>query len=121
MMDVPAGPDDTAWLDLGPRPGEIGSAVIDGHAGWKDNIPAVFDNLYKLNIGDKIFIEDASGMTLTFVVRKIRTYTSTADVSAVFASNDTKAHLNLITCAGAWNEATKSSSKRLVVFADRDM
>jgi hypothetical protein len=34
-MDVPAGPADVAWFDLGPRPGEIGSAVVAGHYwGW---------------------------------------------------------------------------------------
>ena len=37
-MDVPKGPSDVAWFDLGPRPGEVGSAVIAGHEGWKDNI-----------------------------------------------------------------------------------
>jgi LPXTG-site transpeptidase (sortase) family protein len=121
LMDAPAGPSDTAWFDLGPLPGDTGSAVIDGHSGWKNNIPAVFDNLYKLNIGDKIYVEDTSGMTTTFVVRKIRTYEENADASVVFMSHDNHAHLNLVTCTGVWNEATKSSSKRLVVFADREI
>ena len=53
-MGTPKGPDTVAWYGLGPRPGEMGSAVIDGHSGWKDNVPAVFDNLYLLRAGDKI-------------------------------------------------------------------
>ena len=57
-MDVPKQPDDVAWFDLGFRPGQKGSAVIDGHSGWKDNRPAVFDNLSKLKNGDKIYVED---------------------------------------------------------------
>jgi len=35
-------------------------------------------------------------------------------------SNDGKAHLNLITCAGVWDEVEKSHSSRLVVFADME-
>src|ERR1035437_3088718 len=30
-MGVPAGPNNVGWFDLGPRPGNIGSAVIAGH------------------------------------------------------------------------------------------
>lgn len=55
-MDVPKGPAEVAWYKLGSRPGEIGSAVIAGHSGWKNNKKAVFDNLNKLKKGDKIYM-----------------------------------------------------------------
>ena len=119
-MGTPSGPDDTAWYDLGPRPGEKGSAVIDGHSGWKNNIPAVFDNLSELNVGDKLYIQNEFGSTTTFVVRKVRTYDKNKDAQNVFDSNDGKAHLNLITCEGVWDPVTKSSSERLVVFTDME-
>lgn len=118
-MDVPKGPADAAWYDLGTRPGEIGSAVIAGHSGWKDGIPAVFDNLYTLQKGDRILVVNESGMTTTFVVRESHIYDPKADATIVFNSSDGKAHLNLITCIGAWNKASKSTSERLVVFADK--
>jgi LPXTG-site transpeptidase (sortase) family protein len=119
-MAVPKGPTSTAWFDLGPRPGDDGSAVIAGHEGWKDGIGAVFDDLYKLQVGDVVYIKDKNGITTTFVVRKIYTYDQNADASDVFGSNDGKAHLNLITCEGTWNAAQKSYSGRLVVFADKE-
>lgn len=119
-MDVPSGPANTAWFNLGPRLGEKGSAVIDGHSGWKDDLPAVFDNLYKLGKGDKIYIEDESGKTLVFVVRETRTYGKDDDTRGVFLSNDGKSHLNLITCSGVWDSAEQDSSDRLVVFADME-
>ena len=119
-MDIPKGPDEVAWFNLGPRPGENGSAVIDGHFGWKNNIPAVFDNLYKLKKGDKIYIEDDAGKTITFVVIEIGLYNQNGDASNVFGSNDEKAHLNLITCEGIWNATQKSYSNRLVVFSDKE-
>lgn len=120
-MGVPKGPNNVAWLELSPRPGEMGSSVIDGHSGWKNGIPAVFDNLYKLKKGDRIYVEDETGMMITFVVREFKSYDPKADAKDVFASRDGQAHLNLITCEGVWNEVTKSRSKRLVVFTDRVM
>ncbi len=119
-MSVPKGPDDTAWFSQGTRPGEIGSAVIDGHSGWKDGIPAVFDNLNRLRIGDTILVMDGRGVTFTFVVRKVKTYDPKADASDVFSSNDGKVHLNLITCEGTWDPISRTSSERLIVFADKE-
>lgn len=120
VMDSPIGPDEAGWYNLGPKPGESGSAVIDGHSGWKDGIPAVFDNLHKLSKGDKIFVEDEKGSVVTFVVREIRKYSPTADASDVFGSTDGNAHLNLITCGGIWDKISRSSSERLIVFADKE-
>lgn len=120
-VDVPKGPINTAWYNLGPRPGETGSAVITGHYGvWKNGTPTVFNNLSKLRKGDKVYVKDKKGTTLTFSVREIRKYDPSADAQDVFISNDGKAHLNLVTCEGLWNKASKSYPKRLVVFTDKE-
>lgn len=119
-VGVPTGPVNAAWFNLGPHPGQKGSAVIVGHYGWKNGIPAVFDNLSKVRKGDKVYVQDASGATITFVVREVRTYGQNEDATAVFTASDGKAHLNLITCSGVWNKAQKSYSTRLVVFTDRE-
>lgn len=118
-MDVPKGHQDVAWFQFGPHPGEVGSAVIAGHYGWKDNIPAVFDELSKLRKGDVVSVEDSAGAITTFVVRESRLLGENEDASDVFISKDGKAHLNLITCEGVWNASTKSYARRLVVFADK--
>jgi len=119
-MDVPKGPENVGWFDLGPRPGEKGSAVIAGHYGWKNNIPAVFDDLSKLKIGDKIYTVDDLGATTTFVVGEIGIYDQNGDATNVFSSNDGKAHLNLITCEGIWNVISKSRPSRLVIFTNKE-
>ncbi len=118
-VGVPKGPENAAWFNQGPLPGGIGSAVIVGHFGWKNDIPAVFDNLNKLRPGDKFQVQDEKGATTTFIVRKLQTYGEHADAASVFSSDDGKAHLNLITCEGAWNEHNKSYANRLVVFTDK--
>ena len=120
-MAVPKGPNDVGWFELGPRPGDLGSAVIAGHDGWKNGIPAVFDNLSKLVAGDKIYVKDDTGATIIFVVRKVVIYGENDDASTIFDSNDGLAHLNLITCEGFWNATTQSYSSRLVVFTDKEI
>lgn len=120
-MVSPKSPNDVVWYKLGPRPGEIGSAVIAGHYGhWKNGQGSAFDDLDKLKKGDALSVEDGKGAVTTFVVREIRSYDPSADASDVFISNDGKAHLNLITCEGVWNKISKSYSKRLVVFTDKE-
>jgi LPXTG-site transpeptidase (sortase) family protein len=118
-VGVPEGPADAAWFDLGPRPGEEGSSIIVGHSGWKDDMPAVFDDLHKLATGDKIYVVDETAATTTFVVREVKMFGENKAAAGVFDSSDGKAHLNLITCEGTWNKAKKSYPNRLVVFADR--
>lgn len=119
VMDVPKGPDHVGWFAPGTHPGDAGSAVMAGHYGWKNGIPAVFDDLNALRKGDLLYVDDGKGQTVMFVVRESRTYSSTDDASEVFRSSDGGSHLNLITCQGVWNKTRKSYSERLVVFAEK--
>lgn len=115
-MEVPNNSVDAGWFDLGPQPGEKGSAIIAGHVDTKDDAIGVFANLYKLKKGNKLYIENSKGMLTTFVVRESRTY-DPGRANDVFISSDS-AHLNLITCDGSWDAIKGSYNKRLVIFAD---
>lgn len=115
-METPINTADVGWYKLGPRPGEKGSAVIDGHFDKEDGEASVFANLYKLKMGDKLYTKDDKGKTSTFIVREIHTYDSNYS-SDVFSRSD-GTYLNLITCDGVWDTVKKSYSKRLVVFAE---
>jgi LPXTG-site transpeptidase (sortase) family protein len=119
-MDIPKDPDNVAWYNLGPRPGEVGSAVIAGHYGWENGHGSIFNNLHTLVKGDKISIDDEKGVKTTFVVRENRLYDPNAEASSVFRSRDGKSHLNLVTCEGVWDQAKQSYSNRLVVFTDKE-
>ena len=119
-MESPSGAQDVGWFAFGPRPGENGSAVLAGHYGrWKNGDVSVFDNLHTLQPGDKLYVQDKDGVTITFIVRQLRTYDKNDDTSQVFISDDGVSHLNIIACAGVYDETLKTYSSRLVVFADK--
>lgn len=119
-METPENFDNVAWFNLGPRPGEKGTSIIDGHFGFKNNLPAVFNNLKEIKKGDKIYIEDEFGIVTTFIVREIKNYNLTENTFDIFNSKDKNSHLNIITCDGVWNKLTKQYSERLVVFTDKE-
>ncbi len=116
-MGVPSNLVDTAWYNLGPRPGQKGNAVIDGHRSSRAWVPAVFDHLDDLRVGDYLTIEDDQGTIITFIVRENRTYDPEEDASDVFSQSD-GIHLNLISCSGNWDKVQKSFNKRVVIFTD---
>ncbi len=116
-MDVPKNINNVAWLKSGPRPGDKGSAVIAGHSGWFNKNPAVFNNLQNLKTGDIIYVEDDSGQLIPFVVKEKRFFDPLAEASIIF-NHQAGYHLNLITCAGKWDEKKKTYDRRLVIFTD---
>jgi len=117
-MDIDENPSQAAWYKLGPKPGQEGSAVIAGHYGWKNKTPSVFNELHTLVAGDKILTVGEDGKVMTFVVTSLATYAPDQDATNVFRSDDGKAHLNLVTCQGSWNNSVRTYSERLVVFTD---
>jgi LPXTG-site transpeptidase (sortase) family protein len=121
-MEIPTNIVDAGWYTGSPRPGEKGVAIITGHvAQIRKSVvtkPGVFYNLNELRPGDKLYVLNDKGETITFVVRESRLYDPTADATDVFTSNDNGAHLNIITCEGTWNQDQLSYSQRLVIFAD---
>jgi len=115
-MESPLTNQDTGWYKYGSRPGNEGSAVIDGHFGL--NGEAVFGKLSQLVPGDVISIVDDRGDKVSFSVREIKEYDRESDAEEIFNRQD-GAHLNLITCNGEWEAKQATYSKRLIVFSDR--
>lgn len=109
-METPSNIVDVAWFKLGPRPGDVGSAVIAGHLNGINGENGVFANLDKLKKGDLIYIS-----SLTFVVSQSKVYGS-GYADDVFSRSD-GIYLNLITCNGQWDKSKKDYNKRLVVSA----
>lgn len=119
QMGIPTNFTDVAWFKLGPKPGEPGSAVIDGHLDTVRDANAVFKDLSKLKYGDVIYIEDALGQTLKFKVTETASYDiKNAPVNKIFDYNTPVAKLSLITCDGVWNQKERNYNQRFVVYSE---
>jgi sortase (surface protein transpeptidase) len=108
--------DDVGWYSAGPRPGEVGSAVIDGHLDRPGGSPAVFWDLRDLHVGDSVTIMDTANGTVRFRVTRIALYNpQQAPIHQIFGDKS-GSYLNLITCAGDWIANQHQTSLRLVVY-----
>ncbi len=116
-MAAPSAWNDVGWYDLGPRPGAAGNAVIAGHYDSYTGA-AVFVSLKKLKPGDDVYVEDAAGMQHRFRVTRSELYqTDAAPMNRIFGPA-TGAHLNLLTCGGAWDSKHGHYTERLAVFTE---
>ena len=104
---------DVAWYDRGPRPGEPGNAIVNGHVNWWTG-DAVFTRLSAVRPGDLVRVVRADGTVLTFRVTSRQTVDANARIASLFAP-EAKSTLTLITCSGIWNPFSQSDTQRLLV------
>lgn len=115
-MKVPSNFKDVGWYRYGTIPGQLGSAVIDGHVDNGLSLGGVFRRLGDIKVGDDVYVVTQDGTRLHFVVRGIETYPySDAPTERIFGADDA-ARLNLITCAGTWIRGKQTYADRLVVY-----
>ena len=114
-MMVPSNYDDVAWYEPGPRPGERGNAVINGHFDSTTG-PAVFWDLGQLQPGDEVIVRTHGDQELRFIVTAIESYkTEEAPLTRIFGPTS-KRNLNLITCDGTFLQDIRQYDRRLVVY-----
>jgi Sortase domain len=117
-VEVP-GPDRwgvPGWYELGPRPGDRGSAVILGHVDSKRG-PAVFFRLRELRAGDEIKVTRADGSSVRFVVERTAQYDKQRfPTDEVYYPTLTSA-LRLVTCGGEFDHSTGHYRSNIIVFA----
>jgi LPXTG-site transpeptidase (sortase) family protein len=117
-MDIPKKSANVAWYNLGPKPGEKGSAVLAGHYDDPTGAPAVFYNLNSLEPGDTLEVTDEKGTRYIYSITKKEKYpVDDFPVSMVFSQTGAPM-LNLITCEGIFNKSAATYSHRLVVFSE---
>jgi LPXTG-site transpeptidase (sortase) family protein len=115
-MSVPFNAVDVGWYNLGVKPGESGQAVIDGHLDTSV-VPAIFQSLNRLKVGDIVQIIDSNGHLWTFQIYQVSSFPdSQFPLETVFGPS-LDSRLNLITCQGDFNQQTRNYSDRLVVFS----
>lgn len=116
--DVPTDYGKVGWYAHGPRPGEVGPAVVLGHV---DSFrgPAIFWRLHEVEAGDEVFIDHEDGSTTRFVVTHTEETPSDSFPFASVYGNIDHAGLRLITCAGSYNRQEERYSHHVIVYARR--
>lgn len=119
-MDTPKNFNNAAWYQPGPRPGEPGNAVIDGHVDSAVSGIAVFWSLRQLVAGDEIRVLGDDGVERRFLVTGWETYAYTDVPLGRIFGPASGAHLNLITCDqnSHFDYTKREYGGSLVVYAD---
>lgn len=108
--------DEAAWYKYSATPGQIGSSVIEGHVDSQRG-PAVFFQLGALRPGDDIDVTLASHTTAIFEVTGVRQYSKDNFPDSFIYGPEQYAALRLITCGGAFDDATGHYLSTTVAFA----
>jgi LPXTG-site transpeptidase (sortase) family protein len=114
-LDTASSPNDVAWYDMGPVPGQPGNAIINGHVDWWTG-DAVFTRLGRVRPGDLVEVIRADGGVVTFRITRLQRVPANARIASLFAPSP-DATLTLITCAGVWNPLALTNTERLLVQA----
>jgi len=116
VPDVSTSAGEAAWYKYSVTPGQIGTAVIEGHVDSQVG-PAVFFRLGALHPGDHIDVSLADGMTAVFRVTGVREYTKIDFPTEIIYGPTNYASLRLVTCGGTFDYATGHYLSSVVVFA----
>jgi hypothetical protein len=116
VPDLSTSADEAAWYKYSVTPGQIGTAVIEGHLDSQVG-PAVFFRLGALHSGDHIDVTLADGMTAVFRVTGVREYTKADFPTEMIYGPTHYASLRVVTCGGTFDYATGHYLSSVVVFA----
>jgi hypothetical protein len=108
--------DDAAWYKYSVTPGQVGTAVIEGHVDSYQG-PAVFFRLGALRPGNDVNVTLADGITAVFRVTGVREYAKAEYPANTIYAPAKYAALRLITCGGDFDAATGHYLNSVVVFA----
>jgi hypothetical protein len=115
-MEVPEDFSVAGWYVGGPRPGEVGPAVIAGHVDSKRG-PAVFYRLGELRRGDVIAVRYPGRFEVRFRVERTERHPKRAFPTSRVYGDTAGATLRLVTCGGAFDRATGHYRDNVIVFA----
>jgi Sortase domain len=116
VPDLTTSANEAAWYKYSVTPGQIGTAVIEGHVDSYQG-PAVFFRLGALRPGNHINVTLADGITAVFRVTGVREYAKAEyPANTIYAPADYAA-LRVITCGGDFDAATGHYLSSVVVFA----
>jgi hypothetical protein len=116
-VEVPSDGDVAGWYAPGPRPGDPGSAVLVGHVDSKSG-PAVFYRLRELRRGDRVEVVRADRSRVAFTVDRVEQYDKRAFPTDEVYYPTLRPALRLVTCGGAFDQASGHYRDNVIAFAE---
>jgi len=107
-----------AWYQPGPKPGEVGPAVVVAHVDSKAHGPDVFYRLHELKPGDRVTVHYTDTERTFEVTGREQTKKSALPTDRIWNTTGEPV-LRLITCGGAFDSAARSYLDNIIVYADR--
>ena len=118
QMTIPAEVDRVGWYRFGPRPGDMGSAVIAGHVDGRTQGLGAMAPLREAAPGDEVLVTDATGGSTRWrVVSRELISKQVLPLDRLF-SRDGLPRLTLITCGGPFLPEFGSYRDNVVVVAE---
>lgn len=104
------------WYTEGPRPGEVGPAVVIAHVDG-DHKPGLFYRLHELTPGAEVRVTRADGSVAVFVVDRVERHPKSAFPTAAVYGDVPGAELRLITCGGVFDRQARNYLDNWIVWA----
>ncbi|MDQ3989985.1 MAG: class F sortase [Actinomycetota bacterium] len=114
-LEVPDDAVTAGWFELSPTPGEVGPAVIAGHVDYA-GVPGVFGRLRDVQPGDEISVARVDETTAVFTVYEVQRYPKSEFPTDRVYGNTEMPELRLITCGGAFDEASGNYLDNVIVY-----
>jgi len=115
QMEVPAF-GESGWYYPGPRPGQVGHAVIAGHVDSRKG-PDVFYGLHTLQPGDEVLVRMSRGSVIAFAVDGVERQPKEALPESPMWSSRGRPQLALLTCGGKFDRKRRTYLENVVVYA----
>ncbi len=116
-LDVPPNYTEVGWYKYGKRPGETGSAVLDGHVDDGGKVPGPFKHLRDARIGDDIYVTMSNGSVLHYRVKASKVYDLNKFPGEMVFHETGDTYLKIITCHGKFVPSIGTYNQRLIVSA----
>lgn len=119
-LDAPSNIHYAGWYNQSAKPGSSGGAtLLDGHVSGPTQ-KGVFYKIETLTSGDTVAVELGDGTKVNYKVVKVDVVKATdVDMSKLLIPVTAGTHgLNMITCTGKFDSATKTYQDRALVYAE---
>lgn len=108
-------PMQAGWYVHGPSAGQVGPFVVLGHVDSKTQ-PGIFFRLKELKAGDKVLVDRADGMRITYTIDRMQQVSKSNFPTDAVYGDTPQQELRVITCGGAFDHKSGNYLDNIIAF-----